>query len=229
MQRRLFSVLAAVVLVAGACSSSAALKKIVVAEWQFPDSVNAYYASGVTDIEVGDSLLLNLVDVTTDLRNVPDLVTTVPTFANGGVKVNGTAMDVTWNLKSGMQWSDGSPINCDDLRATWKWNVDPDNTGLYGGTTGWKDISEVDGGTGTTCMMHFSKVYEGYLYLVAPLLPAKYINSIPVKDAPKKLYPLNDLKSGVYDGPYIPIDLASGTQITLASNPKWSTISGRAP
>jgi hypothetical protein len=29
--------------------------------------------------------------------------------------------------------------------------------------------------------MHFSKVYEGYLYLVAPLLPAKYIQSVSVK------------------------------------------------
>jgi hypothetical protein len=28
--------------------------------------------------------------------------------------------------------------------------MDPANTGLAGGTTGWEDISGIDGGTGTT-------------------------------------------------------------------------------
>jgi peptide/nickel transport system substrate-binding protein len=229
MYKRLFSALAVAVLVAGACSSSTPVKKIVVAEWQFPDTVNPYLAQAETDIEVSDSMFLNLVDVTPDLRTVPDLVTSVPTLANGGVKMNGAGMDVTWTLKTGMQWSDGTPINCDDMTGTWKWIMDPANTGLAGGTVGWEDISGITGGTGTTCVMSFSKVYEGYLYLVAPLLPAKYISSISVADAPTKLYPLNNLKSGVYDGPYIPTDLATDSQITTVSNAKWSTIGGKAP
>jgi ABC-type transport system substrate-binding protein len=61
------------------------------------------------------------------------------------------------------------------------------------------------------------------------LLPAKYISSISAADAPTKLYPLSNLKSGVYDGPYMPTDLATDLQITTVSNPKWSTISGKAP
>ena len=229
MYKRLFSVLAVAVLVAGACSSSTPVKKIVVAEWQFPDTVNPYLAQAETDIEIAGGMFLNLVDVTPDLRTVPTLVTSVPTLANGGVKMNGAGMDVTWTLKTGMQWSDGSPINCDDLKATWKWIMDAANTGLAGGTIGWEDISGITGGTGTTCVMSFKKVYEGYLYLVAPLLPAKYITSISVADAATKLYPLSNLKSGVYDGPYIPTDLATDSQITTVSNAKWSTISGKAP
>lgn len=229
MYKRLFSALAVAVLVAGACSSSTPVKKIVVAEWQFPDTVNIYYAQAETDVEIGTSMFLNLVDVTPDLRTVPTLVTSVPTLANGGVKMNGAGMDVTWSLKTGMQWSDGSPINCDDLKGTWNWIMDKANTGLAGGIIGWGDITGITGGTGTTCVMSFGKVYEGYLYLVAPLLPAKYISSISAADAPTKLYPLSNLKSGVYDGPYMPTDLATDLQITTVSNPKWSTISGKAP
>jgi peptide/nickel transport system substrate-binding protein len=229
MYKRLFSALAVAVLVAGACSSSTPVKKIVVAEWQFPDTVNIYYAQAETDVEIGTSMFLNLVDVTPDLRTVPTLVTSVPTLANGGVKMNGAGMDVTWSLKTGMQWSDGSPINCDDLKGTWNWIMDKANTGLAGGIIGWGDITGITGGTGTTCVMSFGKVYEGYLYLVAPLLPAKYISSISAADAPTKLYPLSNLKSGVYDGPYMPTDLATDSQITTVSNPKWSTISGKAP
>jgi peptide/nickel transport system substrate-binding protein len=229
MFRRLFSVLAVTILVVGACTSSTPTKKIVVAEWQYPDTVNPYYAQAETDIEVSDSMFLSFVDVTPDLRTVPDLVTTVPTLDNGGVKMNGAGMDVTWTLKSGMQWSDGSAITCNDLIGTWKWIMDSANTGLAGGTTGWEDISGIDGGSGTTCVMHFSKVYEGYLYLVAPLLPATYIQSVSVADAPTKLYPLGNLKSGVYDGPYIPTDAASDSQVTTVANSKWTTISGKAP
>ena len=229
MFRRLCSVLAIAALVVAACSSSSPTKKIVLAEWQYPDTVNPYLAQAETDIEVSDSMFLNLVDVTPDLRTVPQLVTSVPTLANGGVKMNGAGMDVTWTLKSGMEWSDGTAITCDDLAGTWKWIMDPANTGLAGGTIGWEDISGIDGGSGTTCVMHFSKVYEGYLYLVAPLLPAKYISSIPVADATTKLYPLDNLKSGVYDGPYIPTDAAADSQITTVANAKWSTISGHAP
>ncbi len=229
MFKRLCGVLAIGALVAAGCSSSTPTKKIVLAEWQYPDTINPYFAQAETDIEVSGSMFHSLVDVTPDLRTIPTLVTEVPTLANGDVKMVGSGMDVTWKLKSGMQWSDGSDINCDDLAGTWKWIMDPDNTGLAGGTIGWEDISGVDGGSGTTCVMHFSKVYEGYLYLVAPLLPAKYIQSIPVKDAPTKLYPMDDLKSGVYDGSYIPTEAQADAQITTVANSKWSTISGHAP
>jgi peptide/nickel transport system substrate-binding protein len=202
---------------------------VVLAEWQYPDTVNPYFAQAETDIEVSGSMFDSLVNVTPDLRYVPNLATNIPTVENGGVKVNGTAMDVTWNLKPGMKWSDGSPINCADMEATWKWIMDPDNTGLAGGTIGWEDITGVDGGTGTNCVMHFSKTYEGYLNLVAPLLPANYIKSVPVKDAPTKLYPLNDLKSGVYSGSYIPVSAKADAEIDLVANPNWETISGHKP
>ena len=62
-----------------------------------------------------------------DLKYVPDLATNVPLVSNGGVVVNGTKMDVTWKLHDGGKWSDGSPMTCADLEATWKWIMDPAN------------------------------------------------------------------------------------------------------
>jgi peptide/nickel transport system substrate-binding protein len=203
--------------------------KIVLAEWQFPDTVNPYFAQAETDIEISGSLFDNLINVTPDLKYTPNLASNVPTVDNGGVKLVGSGMDVTWTLKPGMKWSDGSAITCADILGTWKWVMDPANTGLAGGTIGWEDITGVDGGTGTDCIMHFGKVYEGYLSLVAPLFPAAYLASVPVKDAATKLYPLSNLASGVYSGSYIPVSLKTDAQITLAPNPNWATISGHAP
>ncbi len=203
--------------------------KITLAEWQYPDTVNPYYAMYETDIEVSDSMFSNLVEVTPDLKYVPGLATSVPTLANGGVVLKGGGMDVTWKLKPNMQWSDSSPINCDDIKATWMWVLNKDNSGLAEGTVGWQDVTGVDGGGGNTCVMHFDKIYEGYLTLVSPLLPARYLTVIPVKGAKTKLYPMDNLVKGVYSGPYLPSSVTPHASITLKPNPYWQTISGHAP
>ena len=203
--------------------------KVTLAEWQFPDAVNPYYAMYETDLEVGDSMFDGLLSVTPDLKYVPDLATNVPTLENGGVVLSGNGMDVTWNLRHLMVWSDGQPINCDDIKATWQWVMNKDNSGLALGTVGWQDVTGVDGGAGTDCVMHFGKIYEGYLTLVSPLLPAHYITAIPVKAAYTRLYPMSDLASGVYSGPYIPVSATRPASITLKPNPFWSTIGGHAP
>lgn len=202
---------------------------VVLAEWELPDTVNPYFAlKQPIDSEVSASMFDSLLNITPDLKYVPNLAANVPTVDNGGVKLGGSGMDVTWNLKAGMKWSDSEPINCDDLKATWQWIMNKDNTGLAAGTIGWQDVSGVDGGAGIDCVMHFSVVYEGYLNLVSPLLPAHYLSTAAVKDAPSKLYPLGSLSSGVYSGPYIPT-LKTADQITLKPNPQWQTISGHAP
>jgi peptide/nickel transport system substrate-binding protein len=203
--------------------------KVTLAEWQYPDTVNPYYAMYETDIEVSGSMFSNLVDVTPDLKYVPDLATEIPTLANGDVVLRGGGMDVTWKLHPSMQWSDSSPINCDDIKATWMWIMNKDNSGLAEGTVGWQDVTGVDGGGGNICVMHFNKVYEGYLTLVSPLLPARYLTVIPVKSAKTKLYPITDLVHGVYSGPYIPSSVTPYASITLKPNPYWQTISGHAP
>ena len=207
--------------------------KVVLAEWVFPDTVNPYYAIGgnttESDIEVSDSMFDGLVTVTPDLKYAPDLALNVPTIQNGEVVLVGSGMDVTWTLRPGMEWSDGKPINCNDISATWQWMLNKDNGNLANGTVGWQDVTAVDGGTGTSCVMHFGTVYEGYLDLVSPLLPAHYITTIPVKDARIKLYPMSNLASGVYSGPYIPVSSDGHTRITLKPNPKWQSISGHAP
>jgi len=209
---------------------------VTLAEWLFPDTVNPYYApvenyaQAGTDIEVSDSMFDGLLTVTPDLKYAPDLATNVPTTENGGVVLTGTGgMDVNWTLRPGMTWSDGQPINCDDIKATWSWVTDPANSGLSGSPAGWEDVTGVDGGSGTSCVMHFGRVYEGYLDLVSPLFPAHYITTIPVKDAATKLYPMNNLSSGVYSGPYIPASVTGHATIVLKPNPHWQTIGGHAP
>jgi peptide/nickel transport system substrate-binding protein len=201
-----------------------ATKPLVVAEWQAIDTFNVYYAQANVDVEVATPALLGLINTADDLKYFGDMVTEVPLVSNGGVVVNGTGMTVTYKLKPGMKWSDGSAITCKDLEATRKWIMDKAQSGLAGGTIGWEDITSVDTSSDTNCVVTFSKVYEGYLGLFSPLFPAAYLATVPVKDAPTKLYPLTDLKSGVYSGPYIPTDYKADAQINYTANPNFLTI-----
>jgi peptide/nickel transport system substrate-binding protein len=205
-------------------NGNVATKPLVVAEWQSPDTFNPYYSQANVDYEVAAPALLGLINTSNDLKYYGDMVTEVPLVSNGGVVVNGTGMTVTYKLKPGMKWSDGSPITCKDLEANWKWVMDPAQTGLAGGTIGYEDITAIDTTTDTNCVVTFKNVFEGYLGLFSPLLPAAYVSKVPVVDAPTKLYPLTDLKSGVYSGPYIPTDYKADAQLNYTVNPNYATI-----
>jgi len=203
-------------------------KPLVVAEWQTPSTFNAYYAQANVDIEAATPALLGLINTADDLKYFGDMITDVPLVANGGVVVEGAGMTVTYNLKPGMKWSDGSAITCKDVEGTWKWIMDPDQTGLAGGTTGYEDVASVDTSSDTKCAVKFSKVFEGYLGLFSPLFPAAYLATVPVKDAVTELYPLTNLKSGVYSGPYIPTDYKADAQLNYTANPNYLTINPAA-
>jgi peptide/nickel transport system substrate-binding protein len=271
MRRRIFTMLAAAMFVAGACgtqsspspssgsnapatsatpapSVSAGIdlagssykaepatttgNTVVMAEWQTVTTMNPYYASANADIEAEAPSLEALVDTAQDVKYIPALASEVPTTDNGGAVINGDNMDVTWKLKPGIKWSDGQPITCDDLTATWKWVMDKDQAGLYAGTTGFDQITAIDGGTGSTCVIHYKGIYGGYLGQFGnqtPVLPKHYISTVPVKDAPKKLYTLTNPKQGVYSGPYIPETIDPSSQITYVPNPNAETIYGHKP
>ena len=204
---------------------------LVLAEWQTITTLNYYYNQAFTDSEALYPAFLNLVDTSFDLKYVPELSKNVPLITNGGVTiVDGTKMDVEYNLID-INWSDGTPITCADLEATWKWNMDPAQVGLTAGTVGFEDIESIEDAGNGKCIVHFSKFFAGYIGLPgSPLFPKHYLESVPVAEASSKLYPLADVASGVYSGPYIPTEYVAGAQLTYGPNPEfWAFKGSEAP
>jgi peptide/nickel transport system substrate-binding protein len=81
-------------------------------------------------------------------------------------------------------------------------------------------------------VIHYKGIYGGYLSQFSnqtPVLPKHYISTSSVKDAPKKLYPLNNPTSGVYSGPYIPQTIDPAAQITYIPNPNAEATYGHKP
>ena len=57
--------------------------------------------------------------------NVPMLAKSIPSTADGSVAADGTS--VTWKLRDGVKWSDGTPFTADDVKATWQYIMKPEN------------------------------------------------------------------------------------------------------
>jgi peptide/nickel transport system substrate-binding protein len=183
------------------------------------------YDNFANNVDAFGHSLWGLWNNTADFKYYGQLAADVPTTSNGEVKVNGDKMDVTINMRPGAQWSDGQPINCDDVIFMWKFIMDPAQTGLTAGTEGWSDIGSIDGAGTSTCVVHFNKIYEKYLGLWNQLTPKHYVETVPVKDANTKLYTQADVTKAVWSGPYMPTLWAAAQEIDYVPNAKfWSTI-----
>jgi len=100
----------------------------IVAIWQEPSTLAAHYANQTVSDVVNFGVIEGLTSTTTDGEYIPNLAKTVPTVANGGAKVSadGKKLDVTWELKPGVKWSDGTPLTSADIKYTWEiWMKDP--------------------------------------------------------------------------------------------------------
>jgi len=191
------------------------------------------YDTFANDQEAFGPAFWGLWNNTNDLKYYPQLTTDVPTLANGGVTgTSSGGMDVKIDMIPGAMWSDGQPINCDDVIYMWHWQMDPAQADLGNvqGTTGYEDITSIDGAGTTNCVVHFKKVYEPFLGLWSPLLPAHYLKTSPVADVTKNLYVDTKLTDGVYSGPYIPTAWAHDAQINYVPNTQfWTTIKKSDP
>jgi len=199
---------------------------IIIGDWQEANLWNPYYQGQVIEADISAAVFRGLVTSTDDFKYAVDLAADpAPLVSNGGVKVPGDAgdaMTVTWKLKAGQLWSDSTPITCADIVATEKWMMDKDNTGLYGGTTGYEDITAIDCPDPNTAVMHFKKVYFDYLGLFSYVLNGKYIESIPVKDqVTGKGWAATDMPKVPVSGPFMFDTITPKQELRLKKNPTW--------
>jgi len=81
-------------------------------------------ASGTKDFDGAGVILEPLARYNSSDELVPYLAEEIPTIANGGVAADGTS--VTWKLKKGVKWSDGSDFTADDVIFTWQYASNPE-------------------------------------------------------------------------------------------------------
>jgi len=92
--------------------------------WQAASTMNPYLSGGTKDIEASSMVLDPLAHYDENGVLTPTLVEEIPTLENGGISEDLTT--ITWKLKEGILWSDGTPLTAEDAVFSWQYCVDPD-------------------------------------------------------------------------------------------------------
>lgn len=198
---------------------------IVVASAAEPPVLNFWLAPGA--MAITQKLTDGLTDplVVLDPKGVwrPELATTVPTLANGGVTRDaapGHGMTVAFHLQPAAAWSDGVPLTCADVRFTWKTVMTP----RYQIATrlGWDQIDRVDCPTPKSVRIHFRTLYALYTsrILAMPPLPEHALEG-------KDFNTVWNDKFTVSSGPFLFQTWQRGVRLVLKRNPHyWRTRAG---
>lgn len=91
--------------------------------WQAATVLNPYLSTGAKDVDPASMVVEPLALVADDGSLMPVLAAQIPSVENGGIAPDFTS--VTWTLKPGLTWSDGSPVTADDLAFTAGYCMDP--------------------------------------------------------------------------------------------------------
>jgi peptide/nickel transport system substrate-binding protein len=92
--------------------------------WQAVSTLNAYLSGGTKDIEAASLITEPLGRYDETGKMWPWLAAEIPTVENGGVSEDLTS--ITWTLKEGLLWSDGTPVTAEDVVFSWEYCLHPD-------------------------------------------------------------------------------------------------------
>ncbi|MGA8839004.1 MAG: ABC transporter substrate-binding protein, partial [Candidatus Aquilonibacter sp.] len=98
---------------------------LVFAVQKEPISLNPLLLEGIDAYTYSEIVYANLTKYDADGRSVPDLATEVPSLANGGVATDGKR--VTYHLRRGVRWQDGTPLTAQDVIFTYRAIMNPAN------------------------------------------------------------------------------------------------------
>ncbi len=84
--------------------------------WQAPSTLNPYLSSGTKDVETASLVVEGLAGFDEKGVVFPRLAESIPTVENGGITADLT--QITWKLKPGLLWSDGTPVTSADAKFT---------------------------------------------------------------------------------------------------------------
>jgi peptide/nickel transport system substrate-binding protein len=205
--------------------------QIIVGDWQEATQFNPYYLGQVTEANVASAAWATLVVFTHDYRYAPDLATEVPTLDNGGVKApgdGGDAMTVTWTLRSGLKWSDGEALTCDDFKYASEWVLDPKNVGVL--TTGFTDLSSLDCTSDTEMVWHFKTIFEGYITMMLAPLPRHFLEKIPIADQTNGAgFRANEIANLPVSGAFKFESVTPAQELRLAKNENYTSFATDKP
>ena len=185
--------------------------------WQAPTILNPHQAGGTKDNDASRLMIEPLAAYGPDGKPLAALAAEIPTIANNGVSKDLTT--VTWKLKPGLKWSDGSAFSSADVVFSWTYRCDKASAV----TTFSKcaDVKSVTAPDANTAVVTYNAANANfYSWGVGTtegiLQQAQFKDCVgtKAKDCPANLKPIGT-------GPYKLVDFKPGDVVSYDINPNY--------
>ncbi len=124
LKTALLGAVAAVALAPAAFAERGSDGHVNIIYWQAPSTLNPFLSGGTKEIESASLVIEPLAGFDETGAVFARLAAEVPTLANGGVSEDLTS--ITWKLKPGLLWSDGTPVTSADVVFTGEYCMHPE-------------------------------------------------------------------------------------------------------
>ncbi|MEL6684358.1 MAG: peptide ABC transporter substrate-binding protein [Pseudomonadota bacterium] len=186
--------------------------------WQAPSILNPFLSGGTKDIESASLILEPLARYDPTGALTPWLVEEVPTVSNGGVSEDLTS--ITWKIKDGITWSDGTPFTSADVKFTYEYCTDPESGCAQ--LTKFDGVSSVDTPDDLTVVVNFSQPtpfpYGPFVGGESPILQAAQFADCMGAKAPE----CTDENFGpIGTGPFVVTEFRTNDVIQLVANENY--------
>lgn len=186
--------------------------------YQAVSTLNAYLSAGTKDVEAGSLVLEPLAGFDQDGNLFPRLAESIPTVENGGVAADLTS--ITWKLKPGLVWSDGTPVTSADVKFTWEYCT-AEGGGCAQGAK-YEGVTSVDTPDDLTVVVNFEGPkpypYQPFTGGTAPILQkAQFADCLGA--AASTCTEQNSKPIGT--GPFVVTDFKVNDVVTLEANPNY--------
>jgi len=186
--------------------------------WQAPSILNPYLSGGTKDTQSASLILEPLARYDENGELTPWLAESIPTVENGGFAEDLTS--ITWTLKEGLVWSDGTPVTSEDAVFTAEYCMNPD-----GGCAQLKNfggVSSVEAVDDRTIKVIFEAPtpfpYGPLVGVQSPLIQkAQFLDCI----GPKAPECTEQNFAPVGTGPFVVEDFRPNDVITLVANENY--------
>jgi peptide/nickel transport system substrate-binding protein len=121
--------------------------------WQAASTLNHFLSGGTKDIHASSLITEPLARYDESGNMVPWLAEEIPTVENGGVSEDLTS--ITWKIKPGILWSDGTPFTAADAVFSAEYCMHPDMG--CNGLSGYADVESVEALDDLTVKVTFSR------------------------------------------------------------------------
>ncbi len=193
-------------------------------QWQAPSQANALLSNGTKDLLAASLTLEPLVEWDPAGNVVPALAAEVPTKGNG-ISEDGT--QITYKLKEGVLWSDGTPFTADDVVFTYEYCLD-EATGCS--VESFTDVASVVADDDLTVTITFNdpKAYPfvPYAGYTSPVIQRAQFADC-VGEAAKSCSEQNFAPIGT--GPFMITELRPEDTVTAVFNPNYRGVAEGKP